>query len=77
MGDAAAPAAAAAGAAAKINEEDISPNEYFKLRSKAKKGFFIVLFMFLLPWINILLTLTFGHLHFATHSQFTQKNQKL
>ena len=52
MGDAAAPAAAAAGAAAKINEEDISPNEYFKLRSKAKKGFFIVLFMFLLPWIN-------------------------
>ncbi len=75
QGKTAAAAAPAAGAAAKINEEDISPNEYFKLRSEAKKGFF-VLFMFLLPWINVLLTLTFGHPHFATLSQFT-KNRKL
>ena len=73
MGDAAAPAAAAAGAAAKINEEDISPNEYFKLRSKAKKGFFYCTFYVSSP----LDQLTFGHLHFATLSQFTQKNRKL
>ena len=49
QGKKAAAAAPAAGAATKINEEDISPNEYFKLRSEAKKGFFLYFLCFFSP----------------------------